>query len=110
MPAGTCTGHTYLQRPRLNGRHCLGENATLKLPIKEEQSPEGERVMNTPSERVMKEGRKGRLSEKESHLVLRECRGTGGNSEGKRMGSKKERARTGSKGKRLENEAGGGVR
>lgn len=41
MPAGTLTGHTYLQRPRLNGRHCLGENATLKLLIKAEQSPRG---------------------------------------------------------------------
>lgn len=104
MPTGTCTGHTYLQRPRLNGRHCLGENATLKLPIKAEQSPEGERVTNARSEQVMKEGRKERLSEKESHLVLRECKGTGGNSEGERMGGKRERARSGSKGK------GGGKR
>lgn len=42
MPVGALTGHTYLHRPRLNGRHCLGENATFKLLIKAEQSPEGQ--------------------------------------------------------------------
>lgn len=59
MPAGTLTGHTYLQRPRLNGRHCLGENATLKLLIKAEQSPRGERVMNAWGERGMTPEREG---------------------------------------------------
>lgn len=72
MP-GTLTGHTYLQRARLNGGHCLGENATLKPLIRAEQSPEGMECINAWSKRGMKPGdEKGRLCERDSHLLLQE--------------------------------------
>lgn len=62
MPAGAQTGHTYLHRARLNGRHCLVENATLKLLIKAEQSPEGARAMKRVGE-SRREPEKGREEE-----------------------------------------------
>lgn len=73
MPAGAQTRHTYLHRARLNGRHCLVENATLKLLIKAEQSPEGARAMHSAGESQKQGGRK-KLSEAlkkgDTHLVL----------------------------------------
>ena len=63
MPTGTLTGHTYLHRPRLNDGHCLGENATLKLLIEAEQSPEGARVRHRVREPEWEGGRERQGSE-----------------------------------------------
>lgn len=40
-PLAHLQGTPIYKEARLNGSYCLGKNATLKLLIKAEQSPEG---------------------------------------------------------------------